>query len=251
MSLPIIPKVRSGLISLVLVAFVLRATGVIAAELPPPLAIALSQLSARDRYSWTTTTEAADAPFSVAPVTGRYGADGIMLLESTVDKKSLQVVRQGERRAVNIGTVWETPTAMRPPKGSLGTELARLLVLRPPAEELPALLAAAGPPKATVEGTFTAELNATVAREMILSTVKGRAPGGFTPEIKNAMASLRVELGEGAVRRYAITVSASLSLPFGTKEIRIVTTVALLNPAPADFTVPEAALALLKPATKP
>jgi len=96
------------------------------------------------------------------------------------------------------------------------------------------------------DGSFFGALPEATAKELMVAVMKGRAPGGFAPELKAPLGNLRVWLGDGRPVRYVISVAATASLPFGTKEIKRVTTVEIGAVGSARVDVPAVAKAKLE-----
>ena len=222
-----------------------------AAELPAPLAEAVTRLSGGPAYAYTWETQMPGAPFAVAPMKGWAAPGGAALVEATADRKSVKVATLGSRRAVRLAADWKTPSEADPGKGAVGVEVARLLALPAPHEHLAALLAGAAAFRLERDGSYRAELDANVAAAILTANVEGRAPGGFTPEIRDATASVRVWLSGGALWRYVTTTSARLALPFGTKDIQSISTVELREIPAAEAALPPDALVVLRARARP
>lgn len=232
-------------------AGLLFAVSVSAADVPEPLAAALGRLRTAEAYTWTVDTRTPGAPFEVPPLKGWARASGAGVMESTVEQKPIQAAVLGARRVVKLDADWQTPSEAVAAKGAQAAEVARLLRIPLPGDELSPLLEHAATIRAEADGSFVAALSADAATEIIRAPMNDLPKRGFSPEIKGAAATIQLWLKDGALARYVISSTASLSLPFGTKEIKRTAAVELREIDAAGVVLPQAALSKLQAMANP
>ncbi len=216
-----------------------------AAELPAPLAAALKQLLTATNYTWGVTTETPGAPFKVGPYRGRADSAGWVLLETEVGKTSWQVAGQGSRRVFKTTAGWITLSEKGSPKGSDLLAVNDLLAAPVPAAELAALLPALTDLRGEADGSLVGVIPEDVAKGFITSLVKGRGPGGFTPEFKISSNRFQLWLTDGRPARYTTTINATASLPFGKRDLNRITSVEITGYGASPVAVPAEARAKL------
>ncbi len=202
---------------------------------------ALRGLRAAPHYAWTATTELPGAPFKLAPVRGRADAEGWLAVETESDGKPRQAFGRGKERVFQVGGAWKSRAEIDGLKGADQRAAQELFAARPPADELAALLPLLGGVRREADGSCYGALPEEAAKELMLAVMKGRAPGGFAPEITGAVGHVRVWLHEGRPQKYVISVSATAALPFGRKEIKRISTVEIGEVGTNRFEVPAAA----------
>jgi hypothetical protein len=216
-----------------------------AAELPALLAAALDQLQTAANHTWAVTTDTPGAPFKVGPYRGRTDSSGWVLLETEVGKTSWQVAGLGDRRLLKTPAGWITVTEKGAPKGSDLLAVNDLLAAPLPAAELASLLPALTGLRGEADGSFVGVIPEDIAIAYINSLVKGRGPGGFTPDLKINTGRLQLWLKDARPARYTTTIHATASLPFGKKDLNRITTVELAGFGTSPVTVPAEAKAKL------
>jgi hypothetical protein len=211
------------------------------AEPSEPLMAGVQALKAAPNYAWTITTEMPGAPFKVASMRGRADADGWLVLETEVGGRRRMVVGRREGRVFNEAGVWRSPAEAERLKGDENTAAQDLMGAPTPTGELAALLPKLGGLRREADGSYYGALPEVSAKGLILAVMKGRAPGGFSPELKAPVGNLRLWLQDGRPQRYVISATATASLPFATKEIKRISTVEISEVGSTRVEVPVAA----------
>lgn len=201
----------------------------------------LRELRAASAYSWSVSTAMPGAPFKVAPMRGRADASGWLVLETEADGQPRQAVGSGKKRVFEVRGAWKGRADLAALKGADERAALDLFAARTPVEELDALFPRLGGVRRDPDGSFFGALPEETAKEMISAAMAGRTPGGFIPELKAAVGNFRLWLRDGRPQKYVISFSATASLPFGTKEIKRVTTVEIGEVGSTRVEVPAAA----------
>lgn len=214
------------------------------AQTSPTLAGPIKKLCEASSYSWTNTTEFPGAPFKVSPIAGMTDTNGFVILKSE-DGRNIAVAK-GEARVLKTSSGWKTATS----DSAKDPADQDLLNAKTPPDELAALTAKASDVKASGENSFTGTFDAATAKAYLQSSMKGRAPGGMSPEIENASGKFQLWLKDGLPQKYSLTINARISLPFGTKEVTRTSTTEIIDVGTTTIDVPMEAQQVLERANQ-
>jgi len=219
----------------------IHAGGVLAAEVPEDVSAAIKKFQVLPNYSWTTTTEMPDAPFRVLPVSGMADTNGFAVLTSTAGKKV--AVAKGDMCVLKTSSGWKTAAVLGEVKDPADGDL---LNTKTPPDELAVLVPKLSGWKPEGENAFSGELESASAKIYLLSSMKGRGPGGFTPKIQSSSGKFQLWLKDGFPQKYTLVINASVSLPFGTKAVTRISTTEITDVGKTKFEVPAEAQSALE-----
>lgn len=227
------------------------------------VAAAVKKIADAPNYSWTVTTEFANAQFPALPAEGATEKGGYTVVKVTFGDNTFTTVRKGEQ-AVSQGRdgIWLTMEERRaqfagggtPQPGGPGSggggvgrggrggmgffggsatqsDLARDVTN----------LAAKLQDAKLVDGAITGTLPAEEAARL-LSFPRGGRGGGQAPAPKNASASVRFWIKDGTLAKYAVNAKGTVTTPNGDeRDIDLTTTTEFKNVGTAKIVVPEEA----------
>jgi hypothetical protein len=168
---------------------------------------------ANSNYSWKSTMQMVDMP-NGGPLEGKASADGLAVMSLPIPNGgTMEIVKQGDK------TVF---------KGEAGWQVADLAVAEPGPGAFMAMIAQSVPVPAA-------------------QTVNFRGPpGGESPTVSNAKASIKYWLADGALVKYELTSSAKISFSGEVRDMGFTTTIEIKDVGTTKVTVPEEARKLLK-----
>ncbi|HVS53334.1 MAG TPA: hypothetical protein VHD62_13340 [Opitutaceae bacterium] len=212
---------------------------------------AAKKLADAPNFSWTQTSEIANAQFTPGPVKGQTEKDGYTVITREFNGNSSQTVRKGDKVALqNFQTgEWMTREEMMAQfqGGGGGGGAARggrgggggggMFGVQTPADDLGALVSEVKELK-SADGALTGDLTEEGAAQRLSFGGFGR--GGQTPP-KNATGSVKIWLKDGAVAKYQIHVKGTVNGRNGEQERDVTTTTEIKDVGSTKVTVPEEA----------
>lgn len=199
---------------------------------------AVKKLAEAANYSWTSTSESTGGRGGPSAISGKTEKDGFTLISSeNQDGDKTEAVLKGGKGVVKVEGEWKTEADLRAAAGGGGGGgggrggfgARRLLTARTPAAELANLVAKAKEIKADGDA-LVGELTEEGAKELSTFGRGGRRPGadaGGTPPPapKNAKASFKAWVKEGALTKYEVQSSATVTMREEERDISRKTTV--------------------------
>ena len=210
-----------------------------------PLFAALDALQAAPNCTWVIATEMTGAPFNVAPIRGRTDSEGWLVLEAELPGTVRRAAGRGRDRVVEAADGWRSGAEIEGLRAEERQVARDLGAVPTPVDELTGLLPILGGLRREADGSYFGAVPEDTAERLIRAIVSGRAPGGFVPELRAPFGNVRVWLRDGRLQRYVISAAATASLPFGTKEIKRVSTVEIREVGATRVDVPAEAKAKL------
>ncbi|MBI5693292.1 MAG: hypothetical protein HZC55_24705 [Verrucomicrobia bacterium] len=228
------------------------------------LTAAAAKVAAAPSYAWTVTMEFANSQFPAVPVQGVTEKGGCTLTTMTFNGNTRQTVRQGENVVTqNREGEWMTMEELRqqfaPNSGGGGAGGATgggqggrgagrggfgLLGgggMREPARDAQQLAGKLRDLK-IADGAITGDLAAEDAAGLLAFGRGGRGGNQPAPGVKNASATARFWLKDGALAKYAVSVKGTVTTPNGDeREVDLTTTTEFAEVGTAKVAIPEAA----------
>ena len=205
-----------------------------------PLTDAIKQLQAAPNYSWTTTVDVPGAPFKVSPISGRVDTNGFAILVADASEKV--VLAKGVARVLKSRWGWKRMTV----GGTKDATENDLFSAKTPTDELADLATKLSDVKADGDHSFSGLLDTASAKAYLLSSMKGRTPGGMTPEMTTVSGKFQLWLADGLPQKYTLTIEAIVSLPFGKKDVACTGTTQIKAVGTTTVEVPTEAKTLLE-----
>lgn len=203
---------------------------------------AITKLKAETNYSWTVKTELPSMGFTPDPMEGKTEKDGFTLVTQNFNDNMLQAAFKGEKAAMNVEGSWVL-AGTNTDESQMGWWLA---YTKPAAVEAGDLLAKAKSLKAGDGGLLSSDLSEEGAKELL--TFGRRSGGNGPPPAKNAKASVKFWLKEGALSKYESHVSGTVA--FGPdqeeREMDMIRTVEVHDNGKTKVEVPADARKLLE-----
>jgi hypothetical protein len=207
----------------------------LAAEPKEAVASAIKALKDKGSYSWTSTTEAGQFNINAK---GKAEKDWAMITSEGQNGET-QAVRKGDKGVLKTDDGWKTAEELRAAQaggGGQGRGMFRAAILRTPLplEDAEDALKGVKDLKAGDNGVYTAELTDEAAKDR--ASFFGRRRGGqnanpnFTPpEPKEAKASVKYWVKDGALTKMEVKSHAKLTFNGEDREIDRTTTTEFSN----------------------
>ena len=222
------------------------------------IAAAAKKLGDAPNYAWTVTTEFANSQFPVVPAEGVTEKGGYTVVTTSFNGNTRQTVRKGEQIAMqNRDGEWMTLEELRQqfagaggaggggargggrggfgmfgggPQGDFAKDVANYATKLKDAK--------------VVDGAIVGTLAAEDAAALLTFGRGGRGGGDAPtpPAPKNASATVKIWLKDGAVAKYVINVKGSITTPNGDdRDIDLTTTTEIKDVGSTKVVVPEGA----------
>lgn len=202
---------------------------------------ALRHLRRATSYSWTRITETPGASFTLK---GKTDTNGFAVMELRKGGKSCQAVSKGSRRVVMAGREWKTSKEISAGKDAALVDARELLNSETPVDELALLLPKIAGLKLETDGSYSGVVDAGTVMDRVNSLIKSRAP--IPLQAASSSGSFRIWLKNGLPQKYVLTVAGSVSLPFGKREFKRISTVSITDIGSTMVEVPANAKARLE-----
>jgi hypothetical protein len=222
------------------------ATGALYAAAPPPAKAAASEtnqvkdaiakLRAQTNYSWTATVELPGSDFTPGPTKGQAEKDGYALVSQEMGDNTLQAAFKGDKTAIKVEDQWQALDEAEGFGAMMGWIVART---RTAADEAESLLKAAKSLKAA-DGALAGELTDDGAKELLTFGRRGGSAEFSPPPPKNAKASVKFWLKDGALTKFQSDAKGSVA--FGqdqeARDMQVIRTVEIQNVGSTKVEVP-------------
>jgi hypothetical protein len=204
------------------------------------VAAAAKKLAAADNYSWTTTIEAAQ--FAPGPSHGKIQKDGLTWMDFSMRDTSGEAYLKGAKGAVKTDEGWKSlEEAAAADSGDGGFNFQRFLVMRLRSFKAPAAqageLATQTKSLAKADGAYAGDLTEEGAKNAL--SFGGRR-GGQAPDVSNAKGSVKFWIKDGAITKYQIHVSGTVSFNGNDRDVDRTTTVEIKDVGTTKVTLPDA-----------
>ena len=169
---------------------------------------AIARLKAATNYSWTAKVELPGMDFTPGPMKGQAEKNGYALVSQEMNDNTLQAAFKGDKTAIRVEAQWQTLDEAEGMGAMMGWILART---RTAAEEADTLLGKAKSLQTGDGGALSGDLTDEGARDL-LSFGRPGANAQFTPPPpKNAKASVKFWLKDGALSKFESHVKGSVA----------------------------------------
>jgi hypothetical protein len=229
----------------------------VAADAAADLKAAVKKLSDSGNYSWVSKTErGGNSRVTPGALTGKTEKDGFTWLSQSMNDNTVEAARKGDKGVVKTDEGWKTAEELPRPGGQGGGQGAGgprgggaggfrgrgLLVAAMPAAELDGIVAKAKRVTSEADGLFVVELTEDGAKELATFGRGGRGGGqggGNRPEPKDAKATAKIWVKDGAPAKYEVASSAKITMRDQEREISRTTTVEIQDVGTTKVEVPE------------
>ena len=236
-----------------------------AADAKDEVRAAVQKLADAKSYTYTTAVENAGGGGGPGGggSTGKVEKGGYTSLAVTVRDDTINVVKQGDKVAVETDDGWKLATEMQDAQGPQRMLAGLARTYKTPVEQAEQVLADAPElKKGDAAGTFTAELPEAAAKKLMTMGRGGRrggaggganAPAGNGPQVANAKATVTFTLADGSLAKMAVHTSGTVSYNGNDREVDRTATTEFKDVGTTKADVPADAKAKLDaaPTTKP
>ena len=219
----------------------LAAVSLMAADKDDVVAAA-QKLAAADNYSWTTTTEGGQN--AQAPSHGKTQKDGLAWIEMTRGDNTMEAYVKGGKGALKTEDGWQALDLAAAPApgggGGGGRGMAmRLRNFKAPAAQADDIISKAKDLAKSADA-YAGDLTEEGAKGL-LTMGGGRRGGGAAPAVSNAKGSVKFWIKDGALTKFQIKVSGTVSRNGNDMDIDRTTTVEIKDVGTTKITVPDEA----------
>jgi hypothetical protein len=197
---------------------------------------AIARLKGQTNYSWTATLELPGMGFTPSPMKGQAEKGGYALVSQDMNDNTLQAAFKGDKTAIKVEDQWQTLDEAEGFGAMMGWFLART---RTAADEAENLLKAVKSLKAA-DGALTGDLTDEGAKEMLSFGPRGANAQSAPPPPKNAKASVKFWLKDGALNKFESHVKGTVA--FGPdqeeRDMETIRTVEIQNVGTTKVEVP-------------
>lgn len=202
---------------------------------------AAKKLAASESYSWTQTVESPQ--FTPGPSHGKIQKDGLAWTDFTMQDNTVEAFVKGAKGAIKTEDGWKTlDDAANAGGGGGGFNPQQFLVMRLRNFKSPAAQAEelAGQTKDLVKTNDAYAGDLTDEGAKALLSFRGRR-GGQAPAVSNAKGSVKFWIKDGAITKFQIKVSGTVSRNGNDADIDRTTTVEIKDVGTTKITVPDEA----------
>ncbi len=197
---------------------------------------AIAKLRAQTNYSWTATVELPGSEFTPGPMKGQAEKDGYALVSQEMGDNTLQAAFKGNKTAIKVEDQWQTLDEAEGFGAMMGWIVART---RTAADEAENLLKAVKSLKGA-DGALAGDLTDDGAKELLTFGRRGGNAEFSPPPPKNAKASVKFWLKDGALTKFQSDVKGSVA--FGPdqeeRDMQVIRTVEIQNVGTTKVDVP-------------
>jgi hypothetical protein len=219
----------------------LLAGSLIAAESTPKdeVVSAAKKLGEKANYSWKATVVVPEgARFRPGPINGKTEKDGFMVVSGTFGDNAWELVRKGDKTALNTpDNGWESLAEMEKEEGAGRFRAAMVRDFRAPATEAAEVAPTAKELKKDGD-IYSGELTEAGAKALL--TFRSRA-GADGPAVSNAKGSVKFWVKDGLLTQYEVKVKGTVNYNGNEFENDRTTTVEIKEVGTTKVAVPEEA----------
>jgi hypothetical protein len=211
---------------------------------------AAQKLADADNYSWTITTEGGQ--MNSAPSHGKIQKDGLTWTEVTMRDNTMEAYFKAGKGAVKTDDGWTNLDLTAAPGGGGGggggggnRNPARAMAMRLRNFKAPAAQAddIIGKTKdlTKTDDVYAGDLTEEGAKSLLTMGGGRRGGGGQAPAISNAKGSVKFWVKDGAITKYVIKVSGTVTRNGDDTDVDRTTTVEIKDVGTTKITVPDEA----------
>jgi hypothetical protein len=192
---------------------------------------AIAKLKAETNYTWTVKVELPTMGFTPGPMDGKTEKDGYTLVSQEFNGNTMQAAYKGKKIAINMEGTWQ---AFNPEEPGLGWWIART---KTGADEADDLVSKAKELKPGEGGMLSGDATEAGAKELLTFGPRG---GDGPPPPKNAKASMKFWIKDGALTKYEshLTGSVAFAADQDAQEMEIIRTVEIKDVGKTKVEVP-------------
>jgi hypothetical protein len=198
---------------------------------------AIAKLKGQTNYSWTATLELPGMGFTPSPMKGQAEKGGYALVSQEMNDNTLQAAFKGDKTVIKVEDQWQTLDEAEGFGAMMGWFLART---RTAADEADNLLKQVKALKAGDGGVLSGDLTDEGAKDLLSFGPRGANAGNTPPPPKNAKASVKFWLKDGALSKFESHVKGMVA--FGPdqeeRDMETIRTVEIQNVGATKVEVP-------------